>query len=201
MHADSPIHRNIIDICGESSAEKEIRQFNGYLWSLSYPENYPINIKCSCNMSVGPDEQILLNFIDSGMEKSCEPDLLEYSVPNVSWGKGVHLCNFSLGQNIHTGLSSIVLNFNSGSGNLSRGFWLKYDGITRLGGKSTVTTKCFVVKGSNDPDVTKEPDIEVKIKKIDPSDDNKTIMIGGILIVVLLIVTVIVVLIAYQFRR
>ncbi|CAD5117003.1 DgyrCDS5835 [Dimorphilus gyrociliatus] len=198
---DRSSHQNVIDICGESTSAKEIRRSHGYLKSLSYPDDYPIDIKCSCNLSVGPDEQILFNLIDLGMQKSCSPDLIEYSVSNSKWGLGVHLCNMSERAKIHTGLSTLSLNFNSGNDKLSRGFWLQYEGITKLGGKSTVSIKCFVIKGSNDPDATKKPNEEVRIEKITTSNGNKTAMIAGILVVLLLICMIITVIIAHQFRR
>ena len=56
-------------------------------------------------------------------------DWLEYARDGDFWGRGQQLQKDDIGRDIQTGMSDLMVNFNSDSRSEKRGFWLKYQGL------------------------------------------------------------------------
>ena len=55
---------------------------------------------------------------------------MEYATPGVMWGQGVRMCKAANLNKTHLIGSHLELHFRADSMNESRGFWIKYEGMS-----------------------------------------------------------------------
>ena len=61
---------NIVDVCGDMMAGAYISRQTGYIESPDYPDVYPPDVSCSCNLTTtDPDASIYLNVVDINLER------------------------------------------------------------------------------------------------------------------------------------
>jgi hypothetical protein len=124
-------HGSILDVCGDYSQGEEFERPEGYIDSLNYPYVYSPNTMCSCNLTTtSPGATIALHVLDLDIQQQdTNGDWLEYARDLGRWGRGTLLQRDDIGREIQTGLSSVMINFNSNDRIAKRGFWLKYKGV------------------------------------------------------------------------
>ena len=151
MLGNSEDDGNIVDICGDYLQKKELHRTSGYIESLDYPYIYSSNSMCSCNLSMENSQgEIILNILDlslnagAGVQSGSQPaaDWLEYAQNIDYWGRGRLVRHEDIGREIRTGMSTLMINFNSDSTSESRGFWMRYQGIGQQGQEERVKITC-----------------------------------------------------------
>ena len=68
--------------------------------------------------------------VHSVNKTKCVGDWLEYATPGVMWGQGVRMCKAANLNKTHLIGSNLELHFRADSMNESRGFWIKYEGMS-----------------------------------------------------------------------
>ena len=124
---------NVVDICGDVLTGRTVSRTEGYIESLNYPNNYPSNLMCSCNITATTDEsEIVLQILDEDLQPNAlsnkGDDWLEYTTDIKQWSNGRPVIVYETMKELRTKSDKIFLNFRTDTTREGRGFWLKYKG-------------------------------------------------------------------------